>query len=250
MGAVAKKESDDKSRRIRRKHQEIAAAGSCPAGDATLRVRVRPPHDPPRRSGGDPRVRRRVLAGDPSARSACDLNERGDRTVTGGGGRRRPCGGCCSRHGSAASASTTARSSRRRVAGDLTPAETQRIRAQVRRPRPAHEQEPLAAICSPGCCAAATAARRSSPARGRRHPPLRVRERPGLRWLRQDHDHRRARWSTSIIEAVLSGSTSPELAASLQGRKRRPRCGASGRPRSSARRRSWTSSRPRYGPSS
>ena len=32
LGAVAKKESDDKSRRIRRKHEELAAAGRVSGG--------------------------------------------------------------------------------------------------------------------------------------------------------------------------------------------------------------------------
>ena len=32
LGAVAKKESDDKSRRIRRKHEEIAASGKVSGG--------------------------------------------------------------------------------------------------------------------------------------------------------------------------------------------------------------------------
>ena len=48
LGAVAKKESDDKSRRIRRKHEEIAAngkvsgGGSRPYGYEADKVTVRP----------------------------------------------------------------------------------------------------------------------------------------------------------------------------------------------------------------
>jgi len=84
LGAVAKKESDDKSRRIRRKHEELAAAGKVsgggtrPYGYASDRRTIRP---------GEAAVIRdaatRFLAGE-SIRSICtDLNDRGERTVTG-----------------------------------------------------------------------------------------------------------------------------------------------------------------------
>ena len=63
-GAVARKESDDKSRRIRRKHQELALAGQAVRWrDSPLRLRVRPPDGPPRRGSGHPRVRRRASGG-------------------------------------------------------------------------------------------------------------------------------------------------------------------------------------------
>lgn len=83
-GAVARKESDDKSRRIQRKHEELAAAGR-PSGGGTRpygyeadKRTIRP---------GEAEVirdcARRVLAGD-SLRSICvDLNGRGVSTVTG-----------------------------------------------------------------------------------------------------------------------------------------------------------------------
>jgi site-specific DNA recombinase len=83
-GAVARKESDDKSRRIRRKHEELAAAGKISGGGTR-----------PYGYAGDKRTilpdeadvvrtcARRVIAGD-SLRSICtDLNERGVPTVTG-----------------------------------------------------------------------------------------------------------------------------------------------------------------------
>jgi site-specific DNA recombinase len=83
-GAVARKESDDKSRRIRRKHEELAAAGK-PSGGGTR----------PYGYGADKRTVRaeeaevirecahRVLAGD-SLRSIClGLNERRVTTATG-----------------------------------------------------------------------------------------------------------------------------------------------------------------------
>lgn len=83
-GAVARKESDDKSRRIRRKHEELAAAGK-PSGGGTRpygygadKLTVRADEAEVIRE-----CARRLLAGD-SLRSICiDLNERGIATVTG-----------------------------------------------------------------------------------------------------------------------------------------------------------------------
>jgi site-specific DNA recombinase len=83
-GAVARKESDDKSRRIRRKHEELAVAGKVSGGgtrpygyDADKRT-IRPDEAAVVRD-----CARGVLAGD-SLRSICsDLNERGVSTVTG-----------------------------------------------------------------------------------------------------------------------------------------------------------------------
>jgi DNA invertase Pin-like site-specific DNA recombinase len=83
-GAVARKESDDKSRRIRRKHEELAAAGRVSGGgtrpfgyEADKRT-LRPAEAEVIRE-----CALRVLAGD-SLRSLCiDLNDRGIATVTG-----------------------------------------------------------------------------------------------------------------------------------------------------------------------
>jgi DNA invertase Pin-like site-specific DNA recombinase len=83
-GAVARKESDDKSRRIRRKHEELAARGEVSGGgtrpfgyEADKRT-IRPDEAEVIRDSA-----RRVIAGD-SLRSICtDLNERGVPTVTG-----------------------------------------------------------------------------------------------------------------------------------------------------------------------
>ncbi|HSC90318.1 MAG TPA: recombinase family protein, partial [Gaiellaceae bacterium] len=78
QGAVARKESDDKSRRIRRKHEELATAGrvsgggSRPYGYELDKRTVRPEEAEVIRD-----CARRVLAGD-SLRSIClDLNARG-----------------------------------------------------------------------------------------------------------------------------------------------------------------------------
>ena len=84
-GAVARKESDDKSRRIRRKHLEIAQAGR-PSGGGTRPYGYESGHRAVRtaeaaiiRECAD-----RALAGD-SLRAICsDLNDRGVETVKGG----------------------------------------------------------------------------------------------------------------------------------------------------------------------
>lgn len=83
-GAVARKESDDKSRRLRRKHQELAEAGKVSGGG------TRPfGYEPDRLTVRATEARlvreaaKRVLAGD-SIRSVCtDWTDRGVTTVTG-----------------------------------------------------------------------------------------------------------------------------------------------------------------------
>ena len=86
LGAVAKKESDDKSRRIRRKHEEIARSaagvsggGSRPYGyEADKLTRASG-------GGGDHReCAQRLLAGEPVRSIAADLNERGVTSASGG----------------------------------------------------------------------------------------------------------------------------------------------------------------------
>jgi DNA invertase Pin-like site-specific DNA recombinase len=83
-GAVARKESDDKSRRIRRKHEELAVAGKVsgggtrPYGYEVDKRTIRPEEAEVIRD-----CARRVIAGD-SLRSICiGLNERPIPTVTG-----------------------------------------------------------------------------------------------------------------------------------------------------------------------
>jgi len=85
LGAVAKKESDDKSRRIRRKHEELAlngkvsGGGSRPYGYDDDRRTIRPAEAAIVRE-----CARRFLAGQ-SIRSICaDLNARAVATVSGG----------------------------------------------------------------------------------------------------------------------------------------------------------------------
>jgi hypothetical protein len=82
---VAKKESDDKSRRIRRKHLEIAAqgrvsgGGSRPYGYDEKKVSLRPAEAAIVRE-----CAKRLLAGEPVRSIASDLNERRIPTSTGG----------------------------------------------------------------------------------------------------------------------------------------------------------------------
>jgi DNA invertase Pin-like site-specific DNA recombinase len=85
LGAVAKKSSDDTSRRIRRKHLEIAAegrvsgGGSRPYGYEADKVTLRPAE-----AAVVAECARRLLAGEPVRSIAQDLNERGIPTSTGG----------------------------------------------------------------------------------------------------------------------------------------------------------------------
>jgi DNA invertase Pin-like site-specific DNA recombinase len=85
LGAVAKKSSDDTSRRIRRKHLEIAAegrvsgGGSRPYGYEADKVTLRPAE-----AAVVAECAKRLLAGEPVRSIGQDLNERGIPTSTGG----------------------------------------------------------------------------------------------------------------------------------------------------------------------
>jgi site-specific DNA recombinase len=85
LAAVAKKESDDKSRRIRRKHEEIAAngrvsgGGSRPYGYEDDKLRLRPAE-----AAVVAECAQRVLAGEGIRSIAADLNERGITSPGGG----------------------------------------------------------------------------------------------------------------------------------------------------------------------
>jgi site-specific DNA recombinase len=85
LGAVAKKESDDKSRRIRRKHLEIAAegrvsgGGSRPFGYEADKVTLRPAE-----AAVVADCAKRLLAGEPLRSIAADLNARGIPAAQGG----------------------------------------------------------------------------------------------------------------------------------------------------------------------
>jgi site-specific DNA recombinase len=85
MGAVASKESDDKSRRVTRKHEELAKAGKVsgggtrPFGYSTDRLRVNKAEAAVVRD-----LAKRALAGESLRSMANDLNEREIPTSTGG----------------------------------------------------------------------------------------------------------------------------------------------------------------------
>jgi DNA invertase Pin-like site-specific DNA recombinase len=85
LGAVAKKESDDKSRRIRRKHEELAVSGkvsgggSRPYGYEADKLTVRPAEAAVVKD-----CARRLLAGEPVRSIARDLNKRGVPSAAGG----------------------------------------------------------------------------------------------------------------------------------------------------------------------
>lgn len=85
LGAVAKKESDDKSRRISRKHLEIAerggvsGGGSRPYGYEADKLTIRPAE-----AAVVAECAKRLLAGEPVRSIARRLNEQGVPTSTGG----------------------------------------------------------------------------------------------------------------------------------------------------------------------
>jgi site-specific DNA recombinase len=219
LGAVAKKESDDKSRRIRRKHEELAAAGRVsgggtrPYGYASDRRTVRP---------GEAAVIReaatRLLAGE-SIRSICTaLNERGERTVTGAEWTQQTL------RRMLASARVSGQREHHGVIvgpaewpGILTPAETERIRAlfsdPTRRTNKTARRYLLARLLRCGRCGA-TLVSRPTATGTRRYVCA-----PGpsfggcgrITITAEPVEH-------AITEAVLFRLDSPELAASLHGR--------------------------------
>jgi site-specific DNA recombinase len=85
LGAVAKKESDDKSRRIRRKHAELAikgkvsGGGSRPYGFESDKLTLRPAE-----AAIVQECAQRLLAGEPVRSIVRDLNERGVPAAQGG----------------------------------------------------------------------------------------------------------------------------------------------------------------------
>jgi site-specific DNA recombinase len=89
LGAVAKKSSDDTSRRIRRKHEELAVngkvsgGGSRPYGFEADKLTVRPAE-----AAVIKECARRLLAGEPVRSIARDLNER--HVSSAGGGQWSP----------------------------------------------------------------------------------------------------------------------------------------------------------------
>jgi DNA invertase Pin-like site-specific DNA recombinase len=83
MGAVAAKESADKSRRLKRKHEELAAAGKPSGGGVRPYGYTRDLQIVPEEAAIVTEMARRALAGDSIRSIATDLQERGVRTVKG-----------------------------------------------------------------------------------------------------------------------------------------------------------------------
>ena len=85
LGAVAKKESDDKSRRISRKHQELAQAGKLAGGgDRPFGYRSDRRTVEPTEAAAIREAAARVRAGDSLRAIASDWNARGMTSVRGG----------------------------------------------------------------------------------------------------------------------------------------------------------------------
>lgn len=223
LGAVAKKESDDKSRRIQRQKEQAAAAGKVsgggtrPYGYAEDRRTTRP---------GEAAVIReaatRLLAGE-SVRSICTaLNERGEPTVTGGQWTSQTLRRMLE------SARISGQREHRGVIvgaaewpGIISSAETERIRALLsdpaRRTNKTARTYPLARLLRCGLCGA-TLVSRPRADRTRRYVCASGPGLAGCGRITITADH----VENVVIEAVLFRLDSPELAARLQGRTEDP----------------------------
>jgi site-specific DNA recombinase len=223
LGAVAKKESDDKSRRIRRKHEELAAAGKVsgggtrPYGFASDRRTIRP---------GEAAVIReaatRLLAGE-SVRSICaNLNERGERTVTGVEWKQQTL-----RRMLASGRISGQREHRGAIVGPaewpaiITPAETERIRTlfsdPARRTNRTARRYLLARLLRCGLCGSTLVSRPRADGT-RRYVCASGPGFGGCGRITILAEH----VEQVVTEAVLFRLDSPELAASLQGRSDDP----------------------------
>jgi len=135
-GAVARKESDDKSRRTRRKHQELAlegkvsGGGTRPYGFESDRRTVREDEAAVIREAA-----RQLLAGQPLRAICADLNSRGVATVMGGEWKTQTL-----RRILASGRISGQRDHKREIVAEaewpaiITPAETARIRALLSDP--------------------------------------------------------------------------------------------------------------------
>ena len=245
LGAVAKKESDDKSRRIRRKHEEIAASGkvsgggSRPYGYEADKVTVRAAE-----AAIVEECAQRLLAGEPVRSIARDLNERGV-TV---GERRRVVAAELAPDARLAADQRPARAQRRdrRDGGLARDHQRDGRRADpcaARRTRSGARTRARAAICSAGCLSVAIAASGWSPGRARAvsaaTPARRGRASPAA--ARPTSTPTRS--SAFVTEAVLHRLDSPRVAA-------QPRAAAAQRTRREALAATRSSRRRRSSPSS
>jgi site-specific DNA recombinase len=222
LGAVAKKESDDKSRRIRRKHQEIALAGR-PSGGGTRPFGYESDHRTARLA--EAAVIRecaaRALAGD-SLRSICiDLNNRQVETVQG----KRWSPQTLRRMLMSARISGQREHHGEIVAqGDwdaiISPVETQRLRAKLgdpdRRTNRSARRYLLARLLRCGHCEMKLYARPRDDGSRRYVCASGPRGGCGKTTIVADQ------LELFIVEAVLHRLDSPELAATLNGRPHDP----------------------------
>jgi site-specific DNA recombinase len=219
LGAVAKKESDDKSRRIRRQKEQEAAAGKVsgggtrPYGYARGGRTIRP---------GEAAVIRdaatRLLAGE-SVRSICvSLNERGEPTVSGGEWSSQTLRRMLE------SARISGQREHRGVIvgpaewpGIIAPAETERIRALLsdpaRRTNKTSRRYLLTRLLRCGLCGATLVARPTAN-HTRRYVCASGPGSAGCGRITINAD----RVESVVSEAVLFRLDSPELAAIVQGR--------------------------------
>lgn len=223
LGAVAKKESDDKSRRIRRKHEELAAAGKRSGGGSRSYgyeadgVTVRPAEAAIVRE-----CARRFLAGE-SIRSLCaDLNARAIPAASGGKWapqtlRRMLRSGRISGQ----------REHKREIVAAaewpaiIDPAETAQIRARLddpdRRTNKSARRYLLAGLLKCSLCGELLVARPRSGGL-RRYACAKG---PGFSGCGRTYINAEP-LEAFVVEAVLYRLDSPELAAALSGRPAEP----------------------------
>lgn len=223
LGAVAKKESDDKARRIRRKHEELAAAGKVSGGGtraygyAEDRRTVRPSEAAVIREAAT-----RLLAGE-SVRSICvSLNERGEPSATGGEWTSQTL-----RRMLESGRISGQREHRGVILGPaewpgiISPAETERIRALLsdpaRRTNKTARSYLLARLLRCGLCGATLVSRPREDGT-KRYVCASGPGSAGCGRIAITADH----VDSVVAEAVLFRLDSPELAASLQGRADNP----------------------------
>lgn len=219
LGAVAKKESDDKKRRIARKHEELAAAGKVSGGGTRAYGYANGGRSI--RAGEAAVIREaatRFLAGE-SVRSICiALNERGEPTATGKEWTSQTL-----RRMLESARISGQREHRGVIQGPaewpaiITPAETERIRARLsdpsRRTNKTARRYLLARLLRCGLCGA-TLVSRPKADRTRRYVCASGPGSAGCGRITITAEH----VENVVIEAVLFRLDTPELAATLQGR--------------------------------
>ena len=223
LGAVSKKESDDKARRTRRKHEQLAAAGKLSGGGtraygyAADGRTIRPAEAAVIREAAT-----RLLAGE-SVRSICvSLNERGEPTVSG-----RTWSSQTLRRMLESARISGQREHHHKILGEaewpgiISPAETERIRALLsdpaRRTNRTARRYLLARLLRCDLCGA-TLVSRPTANRTRRYVCASGPGSGGCGRISITADH----VESVVCEAVLFRLDSPDLAATLQGRSEDP----------------------------